>query len=131
MMRAFSLLFILLASLTCNQPVNKKEPDKKPAKLLHVVLKPMDYSDTAMLSMLCCVIDTFYHVKTTYLLNTPLPVSAYYKARNRYKADSLLDYLLASMPAGADYIVGLTEKDISTQKDNIPDWGVFGLGFMP
>lgn len=28
-------------------------------------------------------------------------------------------------------IVGLTEKDISTTKGEIEDWGVFGLGYLP
>ncbi|MBS1510765.1 MAG: Zn-dependent protease [Bacteroidetes bacterium] len=59
-----------------------------------------------------------------------LPTSAYFAARNRYRADSLIDFLDRKTPAG--YItIGLTTKDISTKKDTIPDWGVMGLGFCP
>lgn len=27
--------------------------------------------------------------------------------------------------------VGITTRDISTTKDDIPDWGIMGLGFQP
>jgi len=51
-----------------------------------------------MLKKLCLVIDTFYHVETSVLENSPLPGPAYYKARNRYRASKLLDYLLGVIP---------------------------------
>lgn len=60
----------------------------------------------------------------------------------RYRADTLIRYLLRNLPKKCDYIVGLTDKDIScTNKDNNGkikepqwaniDWGIFGLGFQP
>jgi archaemetzincin len=65
-------------------------------------------------------------------LNKPIsfPSGAYYKPRNRYKADSLLSYFDEIAKDGEVYI-GLTSKDISTSKDNIPDWGVMGLSYCP
>ncbi len=60
----------------------------------------------------------------------PLPASTFYAPRNRYRADSVINYL--NHFAGTDtVIVGLTSKDISTRKENIADWGVMGLGFEP
>ena len=60
----------------------------------------------------------------------PLPISAWYKLRNRYRADSLIRWL--SLKGGDSVIyIGITSKDISCSKGNIVDWGVMGLGFQP
>jgi len=66
------------------------------------------------------------------MLNTSLslPQNAYYKPRDRYKADSLLNYLKINLKKG-HVVIGLTSKDISTSKGKIADWGVMGLGFCP
>lgn len=58
------------------------------------------------------------------------PVSAFYPKRNRYRADSLLGYL-DRITANEHVTIGLTNKDISTNKGTIEDWGVMGLGFCP
>jgi len=60
----------------------------------------------------------------------PLPASAYFQPRNRYRADSLLDFLRKKGNADT-VIVGLTNRDISTTKGNIADWGVMGLCRQP
>jgi archaemetzincin len=67
---------------------------------------------------------------TTLVKTIPLPSSAFYAPRNRYRADSLINYLSRLGNAGT-VIIGLTEKDISTTKGNITDWGIMGLGFQP
>jgi archaemetzincin len=59
-----------------------------------------------------------------------LPVWAFYKPRYRFKADSLLKYLKNELPSGYTYILGITNKDISTKDDKHEDWGIFGLGFI-
>lgn len=62
--------------------------------------------------------------------NIPFPKTAFYKPRNRYRADSLIKFLSAKV--GRDtVIVGLSLKDISTHKGKIKDWGVMGLGYCP
>ena len=59
-----------------------------------------------------------------------LPQSAFYPLRNRYRADSLIQFL--SLNTSAEHVtIGLTGKDISTSKDSVADWGVMGLGFCP
>jgi archaemetzincin len=60
----------------------------------------------------------------------PLPKKAFYAKRNRYKADSLLTFL-SSRTGEGEVIIGLTEKDISTTKDKVKDWGILGLGLCP
>ncbi len=60
----------------------------------------------------------------------PLPSSCLNFNKTRYRADSLLKFLNKKTPAG-HLIIGLTNKDISTTKNGIVDWGVMGLGYCP
>ena len=59
-----------------------------------------------------------------------LPRLAYYPGRNRYRADSVLRFL-ASKTTPGHITIGLTDKDISTTKGSVLDWGVMGLGYCP
>lgn len=60
----------------------------------------------------------------------PLPQSAYYAPRNRYRADSLIKWI--SQRANADEVImGITAADISTTKGQYADWGVMGLAYNP
>lgn len=58
-----------------------------------------------------------------------LPESAYYRPRNRYKANLLLNDLINIRGYGR--VLGVTYKDISVKKDTIPDWGIMGLAYQP
>jgi archaemetzincin len=60
----------------------------------------------------------------------PLPKPAWYEARKRYRADSLIAYLSRITPEG-HLTIGLTTKDISTTNGDIKDWGIMGLGYCP
>jgi archaemetzincin len=59
-----------------------------------------------------------------------LPVIAYYSPRNRYRADTLIKWL-KNRTAPNFVTVGITSKDISTEKGIYPDWGVMGLAYEP
>jgi archaemetzincin len=63
----------------------------------------------------------------------PLPREAYTAKRKRYRADTLLDFLVEQIPDAppTTRILGLTQVDISTTKPPHDDWGIFGLGQMP
>jgi len=84
---------------------------------------------------LCLILDSniknFYHCQTIILPPINLPPSSYYKARDRYRADSIIRYLRRNIPEDCHYIIGLTRQDISVTNGNIPDYGIFGLGFCP
>jgi archaemetzincin len=60
----------------------------------------------------------------------PLPRSAYYPPRRRYRAERLTEFLTARYAAlpPEDRVIGLTAVDISTTKGEIVDWGILGLG---
>ena len=65
-------------------------------------------------------------------INAPIdfPVNTMNRAKTRYRADALIDYLSKTTKPGF-LTIGLTEKDISTTKEKIADWGIFGLGYCP
>lgn len=77
------------------------------------------------------------------LPTTNLPQWAFTTLRSpRYRADSLLRHLKRNKPDSINYMLGLTQKDISTTKHNKDgsvkepanryiDWGIFGLGYRP
>lgn len=68
--------------------------------------------------------------KTILRQNIAFPKSSYNKARNRYRADTLIA-LLKNKVGKDTVIVGLSRKDISTTKGKYQDWGVMGLGYKP
>jgi archaemetzincin len=73
----------------------------------------------------------FYTIDVRVLACQELPKAAYYPPRKRYRAERLLTTLNQRMPKGGWRILGLTDVDISTTKDQFPDWGVMGLGELP
>jgi archaemetzincin len=60
----------------------------------------------------------------------PLPSRAYYKPRNRYRADTII-YIMRGITKVGHVTIGLTNKDISSDKGNIVDYGIMGLGYQP
>jgi len=80
--------------------------------------------------------DLLYNIGITYRCNVDeieglrtLPTEAYFKARNRYRAPIILEYLKTIH--GYDKIIGVTSNDISTTSRGVYDWGVLGLGYCP
>ena len=66
------------------------------------------------------------------ILKTPLqlPTKAYYPPRNRYRADSLIKYL-SNFGSADTVVIGMTNKDISSTKGSVSDFGIMGLGYCP
>jgi len=60
----------------------------------------------------------------------PIPLSAYYPARARYRADTLIRQLSAKTISG-HVSLALTTKDISYTKDKFADYGIMGLSYCP
>lgn len=96
-----------------------------------VGIYPLGGFETELMKMIKGEIETFYNFKVVILEGSPLPAHAYYKPRNRYRADTLLKYLLKVCPSNVNYILGLTHKDISCTNGEYADWGIFGYGYMP
>lgn len=99
------------------------------AKTQTVFIQPLGNIDTATVHFVAEGLSKI--VPVLEIKNSiPLPQQAFYKSRNRYRADSIIQYL-ASITSGNDITLGLTIQDISTTKGNVKDWGVMGLGCCP
>jgi archaemetzincin len=114
----------------CRSHQNKLNPAEQAIKQRTIALLPYNGFNTALFRDIKNEIAGFYHCSIKILPAQPLPASAWYAPRSRYKADSLLVFQQA-FASNVDAVAGFTAKDISTSNGSIPDWGVFGLGYCP
>ncbi|MCX6294997.1 MAG: Zn-dependent protease [Bacteroidetes bacterium] len=134
----FSFLLISACNNKSSVPVSSStfqlsaaiEKPKKLDKKIKVALVPFSGVDASYATLLKSEIEIFYTCDITILPGQNLPDFAYYKPRNRYKADSLLKFLNMKRPKEYNLILGITNKDISTKDETHEDWGIFGLGFL-
>lgn len=96
-----------------------------------IAIQALDCNEDIDLRLLSSEIEQFYHCKCIILQASKLPQNAWYKMRNRYRADSLLNYLDQQKSDDYNILLGVTSKDISTSVIGHKDWGVFGLGRCP
>ena len=96
-----------------------------------IYIQPLEPAPGAkVVSAVVAGLRAFFPVEVHVLPAAPLPKAAFYPARHRWRAERLLNWLQSHAPADAKKIVGLTSADISTQKDDVEDWGVLGLGSL-
>lgn len=96
-----------------------------------IVLQPLGASvPPAQLQAVSSAIAAFYAVQVTLAEPLALPKSAFYAKRQRYRAEKLLDYLVAQGRKDARVTLGLTAVDISTTKAPYEDWGILGLATL-
>jgi archaemetzincin len=108
-----------------------------------VGIQPLGSFDKAMCDTLEKTISGIYGFQYILLPERQMPSGAFVSIKvPRYRADSLLKFLIRIKSDTIDYIIGLTEYDISTTKRNADgtikepavkysDWGIFGLGYCP
>lgn len=96
-----------------------------------IVLQPLGATvPAAELEAVSTAIAAFYAVRVTVAEPLALPKSAFYPKRQRYRAERLLDYLVAAGRKDARVTLGLTAIDISTTKAPYEDWGILGLATL-
>lgn len=119
----FLLLFLSLLSCT-----NAKKGDQAKSNKV-IVIQPLGNFKTDQAKKVLVQIKTI-NPRVVLRKNISFPKNSYYKPRNRYRADSIIENLRNRI--GADsVIVGLSNADISTTKNGIKDWGIMGLGYRP
>jgi archaemetzincin len=125
-----SKLFLLFISLYALSACRQQKPATLKMQLPRTVnLQPFTgIAHTDVLYVANEIIKACPHIEIK--KSIALPATAFYKPRNRYRADSLIRFLRDLTPAG-QVSIGLTDKDISTSKADVADWGVMGLGFCP
>jgi archaemetzincin len=99
-------------------------------KEIRIAIQPFKGAEQSHIILIQKVLEKYYKAKITVLNETELLPLAFYKPLNKYQADSLIQYLKAHKPKQFDKIIGITDKDISTTKNNIQYYGIFGLGFL-
>jgi archaemetzincin len=111
-----------------------KDPKESTLAILPYENFPNEYSE-----LIANKLKEFYGFQTVIILpSQKLPKEAYTTVNTaRYRADSILHILDRNTDLDKyDYILALTEKDISCTKNKEPkskyrDWGIFGLGQCP
>jgi archaemetzincin len=113
-------------------------------KSIQIAIQPLGRVNVADLSSIKSALENTYSAGVTVLPQREMYSEAFVNLKSpRYRADSLLRYLRRDCPDSIDYILGVTNFDISTTKyEKFPDkilapaskyadWGVFGLGQCP
>ncbi len=105
-------------------------PPARQASDFTACLQPLGSHDPELLDAAARGVAALYGFTTEIREPAPLPDSAWYAPRQRYRADALLDHLDRRLipGSGCNFIVGFTSQDISTTKPPHQDWGIFGLG---
>lgn len=92
-----------------------------------IIFLLMNYNNEVPVKELQQEFKQFYSIDVQ-VRSIDLPAASYYKPRNRYRADSILNYLAKKYHG--QRVIALTSKDISTSAHGYADWGVMGLGSL-
>lgn len=133
MNKSSTYIILLLLLLACRNkttaPATTNIPEKKEFSPVTISIQPFTGMPAAEVAAVAASIKKVYPYMTIQA-PVPLPQTAFYPPRNRYRADSLISFLGRQSPEGI-VTLGLTHRDISTTKGQVADWGVMGLGFCP
>ena len=91
------------------------------------ILLMLSYSGEANVKEVQQTIEQFYGIKTT-VVKANMPESASAHDRGRYNANKVLDYLQQQFPN--KQVIALTSKDICTNLNGQPCWGILGLSYL-
>lgn len=109
------------------------EPQRRAAPGYRVCLQPLGKHDQTLLEPVRRGIAHVYGFSVRTLAERPLPASAWYPPRGRYRAQKILDHMVTDvMPAEkqCDAVMGFTSADVSITKGEHADWGVLGLAYL-
>lgn len=128
------LLFTLLFVAACQSGGGDKKPVLNPwssAKVPAIAIKVLPLGKTNESFIRTTVAELKVIVSNVDLLpHEEMPKFAFYSPRNRYRADSLIEWMSKRAKANEVYLA-ITVQDISTTKGSNPDHGIMGLGYQP
>jgi archaemetzincin len=138
-MRNFIVALLTLCIIGCSDKPAKDTVTE--AKTVGIIpYKGISSEKTAMIKK---AVEDYYKVDVSILPEQIMPKSAFVNIKSpRYRADSIIIIQRRNMPKDLDYIMGLTESDISVTKRNpagkikSPEWkyndfGIMGLAYRP
>jgi archaemetzincin len=135
-MKILFYLTIAFLCTSCNQ-THKKESakktkqsltDQKKQKVIIAIQPFVDIPKENVDYVAQCLKKMYANV----VVKAPIefPKKSLNQDNTRHRADFLIRFLSAQTKPG--YLtIGLTKGDISTTKNNDPDWGIMGLGLRP
>ena len=130
----YSLITVLFAILfSCNTtPVKTTSTPIKKIKTVTtktIIILPLGKIDNAVVNEIYISIKRIIpDIKI--MQKESMPSISYYRPRNRYRADTLINWMSKRAKENEIY-VGITTLDISHTKDKNQDYGIMGLGFQP
>jgi archaemetzincin len=128
------MIILFISCQSDNQNINKIEHARRTIKNADkptIAILPFDNVNSAFITELKSSLQKQLTADIFILSSTTLPENAFYKPRQRYIADSLLEFLQRINKKKFEKIIGVTKKDISTRKGEIENWGILGLGSCP
>ncbi|MFZ5552866.1 MAG: hypothetical protein ACOZCO_07105 [Bacteroidota bacterium] len=134
-MKNFYLLFLIL--LSCSPSEDEVRLEKVKKKEAVIGIQPFGEIKKEYTEAVKDALVSFYGLKTEIIPAEELPEHCRSPfVKSRYRADSLLNWLHPNVDAKYDFVIGLTDADITATKDKEPawkyrDWGIFGLGSCP
>lgn len=121
----------LLAPSASSQAVpNSPLPITNPS--VKVCIQPLGKFDKRLLKITKRGVTYLYGFEVVELAPLKMPKQTYNRARRRWRADKLLDYLEEDRwgqvkAQGCAMLMGFTMHDISTTTERAQDWGILGL----
>jgi archaemetzincin len=117
---------LLMVGAACAEPAPAPAPGSAPV----VALIPFGKVDKDVLERVSQGLQSRLNVQVRIERRRELPLGAWYLPRRRWRAEKLLAAIEEDPPQNAWKVVGITDAEISTTKDDIKDWGIAGLGSL-
>lgn len=129
---AVALAFLVVSAAAAPPESTPRFPAGTKAADVAVCLQPLGKVDASVLTAVERGVTVAYGFTARSLPGSALPAAAYYKPRKRWRADKLLDHLIAEVvpDSGCDLVLGVTTSDISVTKGEHRDWGILGLAYL-
>lgn len=134
-MRNFIVALLTLCTIGCS--------DRPITATTTVGIIPYKGISSEKATMLKKIVEDYYKVNVQLLPEQKIPQTAFVNVKSpRYRADSIISIQHRNMPKNIDYMLGLTESDISVTKRDAagkiksPEWkygdfGIMGLAYCP
>ncbi|MEJ2422776.1 MAG: zinc-dependent metalloprotease [Acidobacteriota bacterium] len=93
---------------------------------LTIAVQPFGKVRKTVVAEVRSTLEATYRCNVSVLPTVPLPRSAWYNPRKRYRAEKLTAWLDRNTPRTCDKVIGVARWDISSTKGKYLDWGIFG-----
>lgn len=120
------VIIILFLAFSCSEKLPQPVKSSIPMTILIQPFK--DFKSENVTETAEQIRNVYPNVKVLEAID--FPENAYYRDRNRYRADSIIKFLNSRTKEGF-VTIGLTSNDISVTKGKIKDYGIMGLGYRP